>query len=448
MFPNPHDALPLPPSPSLEQYKKRAKDLLKASRSANPDALQIWIADWVKSLGRLSDPRTESSATKVGNPVILSEVAAQRSSDATQSKDPLPASSSNSPKRNSPGWSLPNHWTAQLEVFARQKLSDTPTLTAAQFILARAHGFDSWPQLAKHIESVARANSAVDHFEQAADVIITGDKAALVNLLKKHPDLIRARSTRRHQATLLHYVAANGVENYRQKTPNNIVEIAKLLLDSGADVNATADLYGGSTTLSLVATSAHPERAGVQDALLQLLLAHGATIDPINDDSANSPSLLVNVCLANGRVPAAEFLANHGAKLDLEAAAGLGLLNVVKTFFDNSGTLTSAATTTQKERGFLWACEYGKNETVEFLLSRGVPIQTQANTGQTALHWAVIGQQPETIALLLSRGADLEAKNVYGGTALGQALWSAAHSDSPIDYQKIVDLLKHHGAKS
>lgn len=431
MFPNPHDALPLPPSPSLEQYKKRAKDLLKASRSPHPTALHTWAATWIASLLRLSIQRRKRS---LPNSVIPSEVAASQSDAATQSRDLLFAGSDE----------LADH----LETFARQKLSDTPTLSAAQFILARAHGFDSWPQLAKRIESVARANSAVDHFEQAADVIITGDKAALVNLLKKHPDLIRARSTRRHQATLLHYVAANGVENYRQKTPNNIVEIAKLLLDSGADVNATADLYGGSTTLSLVATSAHPERAGVQDALLQLLLAHGATIDPINDDSANSPSLLVNVCLANGRVPAAEFLANHGAKLDLEAAAGLGLLNVVKTFFDNSGTLTSAATTTQKERGFLWACEYGKNETVEFLLSRGVPIQTQANTGQTALHWAVIGQQPETIALLLSRGADLEAKNVYGGTALGQALWSAAHSDSPIDYQKIAALLKHHSAKS
>ena len=50
--------------------------------------------------------------------------------------------------------------------------------------------------------------------------------------------------TREHGATLLHYVAANGIENYRQKTPPNIVELTKLLLDSGAAVNAIADLYG------------------------------------------------------------------------------------------------------------------------------------------------------------------------------------------------------------
>jgi ankyrin repeat protein len=85
---------------------------------------------------------------------------------------------------------------------------------------------------------------------------------------------------------------------------------------------------------------------------------------------------------------------------------------------------------------------------VEFLLGRGVSLQSQANTGQTALDWAVIGGQAETITLLLSRGADLEAKNAYGGTALGQALWSAAHSDSTINYQQIAELLKLHGAKS
>ena len=445
MFPNPHDALPLPPKPNLDQYKKRAKDLLRASHSSNPKAVQTWAADWIESLVRLSSAASNKSS------VILSGVAAERSSAVTQSKarpepaegDPLLAGNSDNPKRNSLDKFIATYQTDQLATFAHEKLSETPTLTAAQFVIARAHGFESWPQLTKHIESIARADSTVDHFERAVDAIITGDKTTLADLLKKYPDLIRARSTRRHQATLLHYVGANGVENYRQQTPPNIVEIAKLLLDSGADVNAPADLYGGSTTLSLVASSIHPEHAGIQNALLQLLLDYGAIIDP-----ADAPAFLVNVCLANGRAQAAEFLADHGAKLDLEAAAGLGCLNAVKTFFDDSGALTSAATDLQKERGFLWACEYGKNETIEFLLSRGVSVQAQANTGQTPLHWAVIGRQPETITVLLSHGADLEAKNTYGGTPLGQALWSAAHSDSPIDYEQIAALLRVHGARS
>jgi ankyrin repeat protein len=398
MFPNPHDALPLPPRPNLDQYKKLAKDLLKASHSAAPAALHTWAADWVASLARLSS----------NSAVILSEVAA-----------------------------------TQLEKFAREKLSETPTLTSAQFVIARAHGFESWPKFAQHLEATALANSAVNHFEQAAAAIITGDKTTLADLLKNYPDLIRSHSTRRHQATLLHYTAANGIEGYRQKTHANIVEMARLLLDSGSEVNAVADLYGGSTTLSLVATSVHPERAGVQNALLQLLLDHGATID-----GPNSPTLLINVCLANGRRKAAEFLAERGARIDLEAAAGLGHLDVVKTFFDDPGSGTSTGTDHQKQRALCWACEYGRNVVVEFLLEQGVPVQSQASTGQTPFHWAVIGGQKETIALLLSRGADLEAKNAYGGTALGQACWSAAHTDSPGAYLEIADLLKRHGAKS
>ena len=32
MFPNPQDALPLPPQPSIERYKKIAKELVKACK--------------------------------------------------------------------------------------------------------------------------------------------------------------------------------------------------------------------------------------------------------------------------------------------------------------------------------------------------------------------------------------------------------------------------------
>ena len=422
---SPHDALPLPPRPNQDRYKKLAKDLLKASRSAEPSALHAWVNTWQAALHRLDPIASHNS------PVILSEVEAERSSASTP-----------------------------LETFAREKLSEKPTLTAAQFVIARAHGFESWPKLAQHIEATTRANSEVAHFEQAADAICTGDKITLTNLLKKYPDLARTHSTRRHQATLLHYTAANGIEDYRQKTSPNIVEIAQILLDNGADVNAITDLYGGTTTLALAATSVHPERAGVQNALLQLLLDRGAIID-----DPNSPTLLINACLANGRPAAAEFLSNHDAKLDLEAAAGVGRLDLVKEFLAgviSSGALLPAeraisrsSVTAQKptptqlsrERALCWASEYGHNPVVNFLLDQGVPIQSQANTGQTPLHWAVIGRQKETVKLLLSRGANPEAKNAYGATAQGQAQWSAAYTDSLDPYQELAALLKHHAAK-
>src|SRR6201988_3946137 len=110
MFPNPHDALPLPPRPSLEQYKKRAKDLLKASQSHDPAALRLWAANWIDSLIRLSG-LTLTPELPVGI----------------------------------------EHWADELEKFARQRLAESATLTDAQFVIARAHGFESWPKLAKHL---------------------------------------------------------------------------------------------------------------------------------------------------------------------------------------------------------------------------------------------------------------------------------------------------------
>src|SRR6476660_4919015 len=79
---------------------------------------------------------------------------------------------------------------------------------------------------------------------------------------------------------LLIYVGANGVEDERQRTPANAVEIAQMLLDAGAEVDAEADLYGGGvTTLGPAATSVHPERAGVQNAVLKFLIDRGANLD-------------------------------------------------------------------------------------------------------------------------------------------------------------------------
>ena len=56
-------------------------------------------------------------------------------------------------------------------------------------------------------------------FERAADAVVDGDVDVLRALLREHPELATARSSRPHRCTLLHYLAANGVEGERQKTP-------------------------------------------------------------------------------------------------------------------------------------------------------------------------------------------------------------------------------------
>ena len=47
------EALPLPPHPNLEQYKKLARDLQEACKSSDAGAIRRWVERWVETLVRL-----------------------------------------------------------------------------------------------------------------------------------------------------------------------------------------------------------------------------------------------------------------------------------------------------------------------------------------------------------------------------------------------------------
>src|SRR5260221_6406854 len=185
MYPNPQEALPLPPRPNLEHYRKRAKDLVRAARSADAETIRAWAAGWQEI-----QPSAENVAA-----------------------------------------------------FAREKLTRTrsaATLANAQLVIARSHGFASWPKFAAHVESLERAGSPVSAFETAVDAVVIGDEGSLARLLREHSRLALAQSTREHRGTLLIYTSANGVEGYRQRSPKNAAAIAEMLLAAGAAVDATA----------------------------------------------------------------------------------------------------------------------------------------------------------------------------------------------------------------
>ncbi|HEU4433638.1 MAG TPA: ankyrin repeat domain-containing protein [Pyrinomonadaceae bacterium] len=327
-----------------------------------------------------------------------------------------------------------------------QKSDGKRRLADAQLEIARSHGFTSWARFAKHLSGLTNKNSRIARFECAADAIVKGDIRKLKRLLREDPRLVHARSTREHAATLLHYVSANGVEGYRQKTPANIVEITELLLRAGAEVDAEADVYGGgATTLGLVATSAHPFRAGVQNPLMQLLLDHGAEID--HKTSAGNRQSSVRGALANGRGEAAAYLAERGARLNLETAAGVGRLDVVKRFFSKRGTRKTAPARKRLQSAFRYACSYGQKDVVEFLLRQRADLADGGGDGQTPLHCAVINGQLEMVKLLLKYNPPLESRNIYGGTVLGQTTWSAAHGGDPKLYAEIIETLIAAGAE-
>jgi ankyrin repeat protein len=397
-------AIPLPPRPRLEQYKKLAKDLLRASSDASrEDAVRAWAVRWLESSGWFHEARQPTAVFP-------------------EQRGPLEMRAE---------W-VESRW----QKLRKKKGAAPPLLADAQFFLAREHGFPSWPKFVEQVRALQNAQSAVTNFEAAVDAVVAGDQRALATLLGADPALLKARSLREHRSTLLHYCSANGVEDYRQRTPENIVAVARMLLDAGAEVNAASDAYGGSSTaLMLTATSVHPERAGVQTALMELLLERGASMDvgKISD---------VVLCLRNGRRAAAEFLAGRGARLDLEEAAGVGALGRVKELFAEDGGLRPDATTQQLANGFGWACEFGRLAVVEFLLDHRADVHATSRTnGVTPLHWAALGGHPEIARMLLARGADVDARETrYGGTPLGWALYGFGHHDGTREAEPFYEL--------
>ncbi|MFN0068971.1 MAG: ankyrin repeat domain-containing protein [Limisphaerales bacterium] len=296
--------------------------------------------------------------------------------------------------------------------------------TDAGAIVARGHHFRCFEELERHRVEVGQGGSPAAAFEAAVDAVVAGDLAALEDSLRRSPALVDARSSRTHRATLLHYIGANGVESWRQRTAANAVAIAGALLRAGAEVDALADLYGGATTLGLVATSLHPVRIGVQDDLLNLLLGHGAAVEPPR--AAGGGRSIVNDCLATGRPGAAELLAARGARLDLEGAAGVGRLEAVRGFFAADSGLQGGATPDQMKSGFQWACQYGRTEVVGFLLGRGARAD-EMHRGQTGLHWAAYGGHAEIVRRLLAAGPAVDLPDErFGNTPLGWALYGRA----------------------
>lgn len=405
------DALFLPPRPNLERYKKLAKDLQHASKAADPGAIRQWAERWKETIVRVRG--------RAITPPVRNEI-------------------DNQAQRVEQRWH---------EFRKSNEHAGRSTLAGAQLFVARAHGFASWPKFVRHVEALARAGTPISKFETALDAIVSGDAPRLRRLLTENPEVVRARSTREHRSTLLHYVSANGVEDFRQKTPKNIVEITKTLLEAGADVNAESDAYRGrSTTLGLTATSYHPEAAGVQLPLMALLIEHGATLD--SPDSSSG----VVACLHNGRYRAAEFLAGRGARLDLEGAAGLGRLDTLQGFFNNDGSLKPPATEQQAKDGFALACRFGKTSVVEFLLQKGIKVDARLTYGaETGLHWAGFTGHVEIVKLLLQHHAPIDAKDErHGGTPLEWALYAWRTSPEGVElerYYEVVALLIRTGAK-
>jgi ankyrin repeat protein len=299
-------------------------------------------------------------------------------------------------------------------------------LDDARLALARIYSFADWAALAEHVQAVADPRSPTRAFESAVQAVIGGDLAALGAALERAPGLVSARSTRRtchdppeHRSTLLHYVAANGVEGYNQRSPPNAVAVATLLLESGAEPDALARMYGGEcTTLSLLVSSSPPAEAGVQLGLVHTLLDHGAAIDGRGSGEWRSP---LWTALVFGCVSVAEVLVARGARVDgIALAAGLGRVADVR---DRLGSADARS----RHAALALAAQLGHAPVVRVLIDAGVDPDRYNPQGlhshATPLHQAALAGHAEVVRLLVERGARLDLRDeLWDSTPLGWAV--------------------------
>ena len=240
------------------------------------------------------------------------------------------------------------------------------TLQDAQHVLAMEHGFASSGDLRRHVEGAAG-----DSWQAALDAVKAGDHRRLSLLIAGEPDLPGRRPP--GDNTLLH-VASWSKE----------VEIVRLLLRAGADVNARA----GEGWMPL-----HNAAEGNHVGNLMALLAGGADV---HAEACGDGGTALAHALFGGAREAADILAARAVvPANLRVAAGLGDLGRLRACFDDGGALRSEA---GRQRGFYrHHAEYPE----------WTPRDDPQEILDEGLVYACLNGRGDAVALLLDRGANV-----------------------------------------
>ncbi len=244
------------------------------------------------------------------------------------------------------------------------------------------------------------------------DLLDQGDVVNLRAHLNTYPHLVRERVTFKggnyfRHPTLLEFVAENPVRC--GTLPNNIVEVAKMILEAGAKEDQSAL----NEALLLVSTGCVPRECRVHIPLIDLLCAY---------DAESTSALLAG--LAHGELEAADALIRNGARIDLVVAAGLG-------HTEDLQRLLPASTGKERHRALALASQYGHADIVRLLLDAGEdpnrynPIGLHAHS--TPLHQAAAWGHDQVVRLLVEHGARPDMKDTTPGQGT-PANW-ARHED-------------------
>lgn len=195
--------------------------------------------------------------------------------------------------------------------------------------------------------------------------------------------------------------SVNGEPGRGYRTPlywavrNNHKDVAKLLIEKGADVSSISLLY-------YVCMHGHRD-------LAEFLIQKGADVN--SKDWGDTPS---HYAVWGGHVDVLELLLAHGADASAKDSAAWSLLH--------------------------YAAGSGSTDMTRLLLNKGADVNAKENEGgQTPLHRAAEEGHTTAAELLIANGADVNAKDNQGRTPLSLAKEKG--------HKEIVELLRKHGAK-
>ncbi len=265
-----------------------------------------------------------------------------------------------------------------------------------------------------------------DAYQNACRFIRAGDLEGLRALLEEDPRLANWRD---HpdgagmQNTLLHEVTGMGEVSWTEQA----AEIATLLIEFGAEVNAGERLEGGETPLHHAVSVNNVEVASV-------LLKAGAEPEKMGRyhnriDTALGYALFYGLDprLPRFRRNAPDLLLDFGARLKIPFAAAMGRIRELQAFFDPNRS-PMLPDQTYLNQALLFAAKYGRIDVAEFLLAQGADINTRIPFFQhlaTPLHLASEqGNRIRMVSFLLQHGARRDIRDGrYDSTPEGWAMF-------------------------